>query len=100
MPRTKKTSNTETKTKTKVEASQIIEEDEADLNREQIRLLVSSFYDLQKVKIAVGNRLVSNFYKSLGIKPSESPKKRTNEDDFDRETKSNKKVHRKTCSRV
>lgn len=44
-----------------------------DATKEQIRLLVSGIYDLQKLRISAGNRLVQSFYQSLGIKPSESP---------------------------
>lgn len=38
-----------------------------DLTKEQIRVLVSNVYDLQKLRIAVGNRIVQSFYISLGI---------------------------------
>ena len=39
----------------------------------QIRCLISNIYDLQKLRIGAGNRLVQSFYIQLGIKPSESP---------------------------
>ena len=39
----------------------------------QIRCLLSNVYDLQKLRISAGNRIVTSFYIKLGIKPSESP---------------------------
>ena len=39
----------------------------------QIRCLISNVYDLQKMRISAGNRLVSSFYIQLGIEPSTSP---------------------------
>lgn len=39
----------------------------------QIRNLISNVYDLQKLRIAAGNRLIQSFYSQLGVKPSESP---------------------------
>ena len=45
----------------------------ADVTKEQIRTLVSGIYDLQKLRISMGNRLVQSFYQQLGIKPSDSP---------------------------
>lgn len=44
-----------------------------DATKNQIRCLVSNVYDLQKLRIAAGNRLVQSFYLQLGVKPSESP---------------------------
>lgn len=35
----------------------------------QIRCLVSNLYDLQKMRIAVGNRVVQSFYIQMGIEP-------------------------------
>lgn len=35
----------------------------------QIRCLVSNLYDLQKIRIAVGNRVVQSFYIQMGIEP-------------------------------
>lgn len=46
---------------------------EEDLGKQQIRCLVSNVYDLQKLRISAGNRLVQSFYISMGIKPSTSP---------------------------
>ena len=42
--------------------------------RQQIRCLVANVYDLQKLRIGAGNRLVQNFYIRLGVNPSESIK--------------------------
>lgn len=41
--------------------------------KNQIRCLISNVYDLQKLRIAAGNRLVMSFYIQMGIEPSESP---------------------------
>lgn len=43
--------------------------------KEQIRVLIASVYDAQKLRIATGNRLVQSFYIQMGIKPSTSPNK-------------------------
>lgn len=42
-------------------------------NKQQIRCLISNIYDIQKLRIAAGNRIVQSFYIQLGIKPSTSP---------------------------
>lgn len=42
--------------------------------KEQIRVCLSGLYDLQTIRIQIGNRVVANFYRKLGIQPSESPK--------------------------
>lgn len=42
-------------------------------NKEQIRNLIANIYNVQKLRIAAGNRVVQNFYQRLGIKPGESP---------------------------
>lgn len=42
-----------------------------DNQKQQIRCLISNVYDLQKLRISAGNRLVTSFYIKLGIKPSE-----------------------------
>jgi len=47
-----------------------------DASKEQIRCTLSSYYDLQKLRISIGNRLVASFYAKLGI---------TSEDDEDSE---------------
>lgn len=39
----------------------------------QIRALVSNVYDIQKLRIAAGNRLVQAFYAQMGVEPSTSP---------------------------
>lgn len=54
----------------------------SDVVKQQIRTMISTLYDVQKLRIGAGNRLTSQFYKSLGIKPSESP------DDADKEAQS------------
>lgn len=59
----------EVTTETKV----VAEVNESNMTKEQIRALVSSIYDLQKLRISMGNRLVQSFYQRLGVKPSESP---------------------------
>lgn len=41
--------------------------------KEQIRCLLSNVYDMQKLRISAGNRLVQSLYIQMGIKPSESP---------------------------
>lgn len=45
----------------------------ADNIKTQIRCLISNVYDLQKMRISAGNRLVQSFYIKLGIEPSTSP---------------------------
>lgn len=40
-----------------------------DPMKEQIRCLVANVYDLQKMRISAGNRIVSSFYLSHGIDP-------------------------------
>lgn len=50
--------------------------------KEQVRITLASLYDMQKLRISVGNRIVSSFYMKLGIKPSEKP------DDADEEVQS------------
>lgn len=42
--------------------------------KDQIRILVRGAYDLQKLRIAMGNRLAVNFRSKLGQKPGESEK--------------------------
>lgn len=44
---------------------------EKDVTKEQIRCLISNVYDLQKMRISAGNRIVSSFYLSMGINPQE-----------------------------
>lgn len=51
-----------------------------DVVKQQIRCLISNVYDLQKLRISAGNRLVQSFYIQLGIAPSTSP------DDADKES--------------
>lgn len=54
---------------------------EADVLKQQIRCLIANVYDLQKLRISAGNRLVQLFYLQLGVAPSTSP------DDVDKEEK-------------
>lgn len=54
---------------------------EADVLKQQIRCLIANVYDLQKLRISAGNRLVQSFYLQLGVAPSTSP------DDIDKEEK-------------
>lgn len=54
---------------------------EADVLKQQIRCLIANVYDLQKLRISAGNRLVQSFYLQLGIAQSTSP------DDVDKEEK-------------
>lgn len=49
-------------------------------NKQQIRCLISNIYDMQKLRIAAGNRITQSFYIQLGIKPSESPDKADKEE--------------------
>lgn len=44
-----------------------------DMKKEQIRVLISNIYDLQKMRISVGNRLVQSIYLQMGVKPGMSP---------------------------
>ena len=44
-----------------------------DSKKEQIRVIISNIYDLQKLRIAAGNRLVQSFYIQMGVKPGMSP---------------------------
>ena len=44
-----------------------------DVVKNQIRCLIANVYDLQKMRISAGNRLVSSFYIQMGVKPSTSP---------------------------
>lgn len=41
--------------------------------KSQIRCILSNVYDLQKLRIQCGNRLVQSFYTQLGIEPGTSP---------------------------
>lgn len=43
--------------------------------KQQIRCLVSNIYDLQKLRVSAGNRLVQSFYLKLGTTPSEDEQK-------------------------
>lgn len=52
----------------------------ADATKEQIRTLVSGIYDLQKLRISMGNRLVQLFYRQHGVIPSMSPENADKED--------------------
>lgn len=47
----------------------------------ELRSIVNGIYDLQQLRISIGNRIVSSFRIKLGIKPSEDKKKRNKEAD-------------------
>lgn len=49
-----------------------LQEIKEDIQKEKIRNLVSGIYDIQKVRIAIGNRVVQSFNIQMGQKPSES----------------------------
>ena len=40
-------------------------------SKQQIRCLISNVYDMQKLRISAGNRIVTSFYIKMGINPSE-----------------------------
>ena len=60
-----------------------------DSTKEQIRCSISSYYDLQKLRIGAGNRLVASFYAQLGVTPSTKDEegKVTKPDELDKESK-------------
>ena len=45
----------------------------------ELRSIVNGIYDLQQLRVSIGNRIVSSFRIKLGIKPSEDKKKRNKE---------------------
>ena len=45
-----------------------------DIVKEQIRVCLANVYDLQKLRISAGNRIVQSFYIQMGIEPGTSPK--------------------------
>lgn len=51
----------------------IATKEETDVLKQQIRCLIANVYDLQKLRISAGNRLVQSFYLQLGVAPSTSP---------------------------
>lgn len=51
------------------------------MQKEMLRNMVRGFYDTQKLRISMGNRLVANFYAKLGRKPSQK------KDDMDDDSK-------------
>lgn len=53
-----------------------------DLQREKIRILVNGIYDIQKLRIATGNRIVQSFNIQMGQTPS------TRQEDMDTEASS------------
>lgn len=74
----KKLNNVETSTAetTQVETgadAEMDEKSESEACKEQIRVIISNIYDLQKLRIGIGNRLVQSFYIQQGVKPSTSP---------------------------
>lgn len=56
-----------------MENTDIKVEEKEDLCKEQIRCMIANVYDLQKMRISAGNRLVQSFYIQLNIRPSTSP---------------------------
>ena len=52
----------------------------ADIQKEKIRNLVSSVYDIQKLRIATGNRIVQSFNIQMGQEPQ------TKQEDLEEET--------------
>lgn len=66
----------------------------SDNTKQQIRCIISNVYDLQKLRISAGNRLVQSFYISLGIEPSTSP------EDADKDEKRLIDVLRKEYARI
>jgi hypothetical protein len=51
-----------------------------DIQKQKIRILVSGMYDLQKLRIATGNRVVQSFNIQMGQEPS------TKQEDMEKET--------------
>ena len=49
----------------------ILPKDKKDAARRTLRALVRGMYDLQKIRISQGNRLVANFRAKLGLNPSD-----------------------------
>lgn len=47
----------------------------------ELRSIVNGIYDIQQLRVAIGNRIVASFRAKLGIKPSEDKKKRGKEAD-------------------
>jgi hypothetical protein len=47
----------------------------------ELRSVVNGIYDIQLLRIGIGNRIVASFRAKLGIKPSEDKKKRGKEAD-------------------
>lgn len=72
-----------------------------DLTKEQVRCLVAGVYDLQKLRISAGNRLVQSFYLSRGIDFSnKSEGKDSDSDDKEKETLNTIRVIRKEYKRL
>lgn len=63
--------NTET-LNNKTEEIEVTRNPENELIKLKIRNIVTSVYDIQKVRISVGNRIVASFNQQLGQKPSTS----------------------------
>lgn len=55
--------------------------------KQQIRAMIANIYDLQKLRIGAGNRMVQAFYASMGVAPSTSPYDETSAEDKDKEEK-------------
>lgn len=65
-----------------------------DIQKEKIRNLVSGIYDIQKLRIAIGNRVVQSFNIQMGQKPSES------QEDMEKEAQSMIKTLRSEYKRI
>lgn len=53
--------------------------------KESIRVLISNVYDIQKLRIAAGNRLVQSFYIQMGVQPSHNLPSEQSESDAEKE---------------
>ena len=65
-----------------------------DLQKEKLRNLISTFYDIQKLRISTGNRIVQSFNIQMGQKPSKS------QEDMDKEAQKMIQCLRKEYSRI
>lgn len=81
-----KKQNIEETVQTATDAVEDVAMSASAVSKEQIRNAIANVYDIQKLRIASGNRLVASFYMSLGIKPSEKKKSAEGEDGENSET--------------
>lgn len=65
-----------------------------DLQKEKLRNLISGYYDIQKLRISTGNRIVQSFNIQMGQKPS------TSQEDMEKEAQSMISTLRKEFSRI